>query len=171
MRLQASYSNDLCRYRWGQLLQIPPCFQRYERAKRFCASRWQWPVYDPGVIVRWNPKAYGNAQVMNRGLKDQYKYAAQGFVTPTTRRFLSLGVFAGQKTKEVMFNPLTVFVRIIMQVKTPFLDLSITTSFIPSGCTGYIQALDVAINKPLKDRIGDLADDDDDDSYTYASPT
>lgn len=36
--------------------------------------------------------------------------------------------------------------------------MNITTSFIPSGCTGYVQVLDVAINKPLKDRISELAD-------------
>ena len=36
--------------------------------------------------------------------------------------------------------------------------MNITASFIPSGCTGYVQVLDVAINKPLKNRIGELAD-------------
>ena len=45
-----------------------------------------------------------------------------------------------------------------MQVKQAFRDLNITTSFIPAGCTGYVQVLDVAINKPLKNRISQLAD-------------
>lgn len=33
-----------------------------------------------------------------------------------------------------------------------------TPSFIPSGCTGYVQVLDVAVNKPIKNRIKELAD-------------
>ena len=45
-----------------------------------------------------------------------------------------------------------------MQVKQAFRDLNITASFIPSGCTGYVQVLDVAINKPLKTRVSELAD-------------
>ena len=47
---------------------------------------------------------------------------------------------------------------IIWKIKQAFRDLNITTSFIFSGYTGYVQALDITINKPLKDRIGELAD-------------
>lgn len=43
-------------------------------------------------------------------------------------------------------------------MKQTFRDLNITTSFVPSGCTGYVQVIDVAIDKPLKNRIGELAD-------------
>lgn len=46
---------------------------------------------------------------------------------------------------------------IILRVKKAYRDLNIT-SFIPSGRTGYVQALDVAINKPLNDKIGESAD-------------
>ena len=60
--------------------------------------------YDSGVVVQWNPKAYCNAEVMIRWLKHQYKYATQGFVTPNTKRLLTLDVFSGQKTAEVKFD-------------------------------------------------------------------
>ena len=42
-------------------------------------------------------------------------------------------------------------------MKKTFRNLNIITSFILLGCTGYIQALNVAINKLLKDKIGELA--------------
>ena len=32
-------------------------------------------------------------------------------------------------------------------------DLNVIPSFVPAGCTGYVQVLDVAINKPLENRI------------------
>jgi hypothetical protein len=58
-------------------------------------------------------------------------------------RLLSLDVFSGQKTKEVI---------------TSFKALKYTTSFIPSSTTGFIQVCDTAINKSLKARIKELAD-------------
>ena len=58
-------------------------------------------------------------------------------------RLLSLDVFSGQKTKEVI---------------TSFKALKCTTSFIPGGTTGFIQVCDTVINKSLKARIEDLAD-------------
>jgi hypothetical protein len=58
-------------------------------------------------------------------------------------RFLSLDVFLGQKTKEVI---------------TSFKALKCITLFIPSGTTGHIQVCDIVINKSLKDQIEVLAD-------------
>lgn len=43
-------------------------------------------------------------------------------------------------------------------MKKVFRKLNITAFFIFFGCTGYVQALDVAINKPWKNRISELAD-------------
>ena len=57
--------------------------------------------YDSGVVVQWNAKAYCNTKVMIRWLKQQYKFATTGFSNINTGRFLSLDVFAGQKTDEV----------------------------------------------------------------------
>ena len=72
-------------------------------------------------------------------------------------RFLSLDDFAGQKTSEARIS-LSELEANIVEVKQVFRDFNITTSFIPSGCTGYVQVLDVAINKPLMNRIGELTD-------------
>ena len=57
--------------------------------------------YDSGVVVRWNSKAYCNAQVMINWLQNQYQYATIGLHNSTTKRLLSLDVFTGQKTPEV----------------------------------------------------------------------
>lgn len=58
-------------------------------------------------------------------------------------RLLTLNVFSGQK---------------IDKMKKIFKKLYCTTSFIPSGYTGFVQVLDVIINKPLKDRIKELSE-------------
>ena len=63
--------------------------------------RKEMTMYDSGVIVQWNVKAYCNVEVMIRWLKQQYKYATVGLHDTNTRRFLSLDVFAGQKTQDV----------------------------------------------------------------------
>ena len=57
-------------------------------------------------------------------------------------RFLSLDVFSGQKTKEVIHS---------------FKALKCTTSFIPSGTTGFVQVYDTVVNRPLKAWIKELA--------------
>ena len=96
--------------------------------------------YDERVRVQWNPKAYCNSDVMVKWLREQYAYASPTFFDRKKPhpRLLSLDVFKGQKTPEV---------------KQALKDLNITPSFVPPGCTGYVQVLDVAINKPLKVRI------------------
>ena len=58
-------------------------------------------------------------------------------------RLLSLDVFAGQKTKEVIAS---------------FKALKCTTSFIPGGTTGFVQVCDTVVNRSLKARIEELAD-------------
>ena len=65
------------------------------------------------------------------------------YSTKRPPRFLSLGVFSGQKTKEVIYS---------------FKALKCTTSFIPSSTTGFVQVCDTVINRSLKARIEDLAD-------------
>jgi hypothetical protein len=59
-------------------------------------------------------------------------------------RLLSLDVFAPQMTKLVLDE---------------FKKLNCTTSFIPGGCTGFIQVLNIALNQPLKELVKQAADD------------
>jgi len=56
---------------------------------------------------------------------------------------LSLNVFKGQLNNKVLAE---------------FKRINCTCSFILGGTTGFIQVCDVAINKPLKDRIAELAE-------------
>jgi hypothetical protein len=96
----------------------------------------------------FNPKAWSNADLMLEWIKYMYTPSSKYPLFPrhsTIRppRLLSLDVFSGQKTKEVI---------------TSFKALKCTTSFIPGGTTGFIQVCDTVINKSLKDRIEVLAD-------------
>ena len=96
----------------------------------------------------FNPKAWSNADLMLEWIKHMYTPSSKYPLFPrhsTVRppRLLSLDVFSGQKTKEVI---------------TSFKALKCTTSFIPGGTTGFIQVCDTAINKSLKARIEELAD-------------
>jgi hypothetical protein len=56
---------------------------------------------------------------------------------------LSLDVFKGQLNNKILAK---------------FKRINCTCSFILGGTTGFIQVCDVAINKPLKDRIAELAE-------------
>jgi hypothetical protein len=38
-----------------------------------------------------------------------------------------------------------------------FKKLNCTTSFIPGGCTGFIQVLNIALNQPLKELVKQAA--------------
>jgi hypothetical protein len=96
----------------------------------------------------FNPKAWSNADLILEWIKHMYTPSSKYPLFPrysTTRppRLLCLDVFSGQKTKEVINS---------------FKALKCTTSFIPGGTTGFIQVCDTVINKSLKDRIEELAD-------------
>ena len=96
----------------------------------------------------FNPKAWSNSDLMLEWIKHIYTPSSKyplfsRYSTTCLPRFLSLDVFSGQKTKEVI---------------TIFKALKCTTSFIPGGTTGFIQVCDTVINKSLKDQIKVLAD-------------
>jgi hypothetical protein len=96
----------------------------------------------------FNPKAWSNTDLMVEWVKHIYTPSSNYPCFPrnsTQRppRFLSLDVFSGQKTKEVINS---------------FKAIRCTTSFIPSGTTGFVQVCDTVVNKSLKARIEELAD-------------
>jgi hypothetical protein len=95
----------------------------------------------------FNPKAWSNTDLMLEWIKPMYtpssKYLFPRHTTERLPRLLSLDVFIGQKTKEVINN---------------FKALKCTTSFIPSGTTGFVRVCDTVVNWSLKIRIKELAD-------------
>jgi hypothetical protein len=96
----------------------------------------------------FNPKAWSNTDLMPEWIKHMYTPSSKyplfpRYSTKRLPRFLSLNVFSGQKTKEVINS---------------FKALNCTASFIPSGTTGFIQVCDIVINRSLKARIKELAD-------------
>src|SRR5271169_4921171 len=104
-------------------------------------------LYDEQVKVMFNEKAYSNTDIMCEWIKNMY---SQGTAVPFRNqdrvhelRLLSLDVFKGQLNDEVI---------------GAFKRINCTCSFIPGGTTGYIQVCDVAINKPLKERIAEQAE-------------
>jgi hypothetical protein len=44
-------------------------------------------------------------------------------------------------------------------LRKEFKKLNCTTSYIPSGCTSFVQVLDVSLNKPLKALVAQVASD------------
>ena len=92
-------------------------------------------------------KGMTNADLMLEWIKHMYTpskyplFPRHSTIRPP--RLLSLDVFSGQKTKEVI---------------TSFKALKCMTLFIPGSTTGFIQVCDTVINKSLKARIKELAD-------------
>jgi transposase-like protein len=108
----------------------------------------EYKLYDPRVEVMFNPKAWSNTDLMLEWIKHLYTPSTNYPYFPRNSilrppRFLSLDVFSGQKTKEVIDS---------------FKSIRCTTSFIPGGTTGFIQVCDTAVNRSLKARIEELAD-------------
>ena len=87
--------------------------------------------YDPQVVVKFNAKAYANAENLLEYLEDQFIP-----VLNSQPSLLVLDLFAAHKTPEVLDT---------------FLANDIIVSLIPGGCTSLVQPLDVSINRPFKD--------------------
>ena len=107
----------------------------------------EYKRYNPRVVVAFNPKAYSNTNVIIEQIRSQYShslaYAFQKQEPKHEPRMLSLDVFKGQLNDDVLAE---------------FKRINCTCSFIPSSTTSFIQVCDVAINKPLKNRIAELAE-------------
>ena len=95
--------------------------------------------YDPRVAVQFNPNAYANESVLVNWITDMLVPAL-----PTGPRLLALDVAKFHKTNAVLDT---------------LHSHDIIPAMIPPGCTGLMQPLDVAINKPLKDILQSLVED------------
>ena len=108
----------------------------------------EYKLYDLRVEVIFNPKAWSNTDLIVEWIKYLYTPLTNFPCFPRNSiqrppRFLSLDVFSGQKTTEVINS---------------FKSIRCTTSFIPGSTIGFIQVCDIVVNRSLKARIEELAD-------------
>jgi hypothetical protein len=101
-------------------------------------------LYDKRVCVVFNETAWADSTNLKDWVKNQYAGGSAYFTRENEPRLLSLDAFAPQMTKGVMAE---------------FKKLNCTTSYIPGGCTGFVQVLDVSLNKPLKQLVAQSAED------------
>ena len=107
-------------------------------------------LYDKRVCVAFNKTAWADSQNLQDWVRKQYAIASEYFTHENEPRFLCLDAFAPQMTD---------------QLRSEFKKLNCTTSYIPGGCTGFVQPLDVSLNKPLKALVAQAAADHADKFY------
>jgi hypothetical protein len=92
-------------------------------------------LYDSRVCIAFNRTAWADSTNLKDWVKKQYAGASPYFPNKKEPRFLSLNAFTPQMT---------------ISLREEFKTLNCTTSYIPGGCTGFVQVLDVSLNKELK---------------------
>jgi hypothetical protein len=123
--------------------------------------------YHPGVVVIFNEKAYANTSNLIDWIKQQYSMASAYPLRDHEPRFLALDAFAphknkgrkdpgkesdkakGRRLKEEALQ---------QELRNELSKLYVITSIIPGGCTGYVQVLDVTVNKIIKQYIEEAED-------------
>jgi AMMECR1 domain-containing protein len=75
-------------------------------------------------------------------VREQHALASEYFTQENEPRFLCLNAFTPQMTD---------------QLRSEFKKLNYTTSYILGGCIGFVQPLDVSLNKPLKALVAQAA--------------
>jgi hypothetical protein len=145
-----------------------------QEKKKDSRRRAEYKAYHPGVVVIFNEKAYANTSNFIDWVKNQYSMASAYPLRDNEPRFLSLDAFAphknkGQKVKdkesEKQREKRLAEEKLQQQLRDEFTKLNVTTSIIPAGCTGYIQVLDVTVNKIIKQYIEDFEDQWVDDHF------
>jgi len=110
------------------------------RAEYFQRKREEEMVrYDPRVAIRWNESVYSNAGLLVNWIEEYLVPAL-----PSGPRLLALDVAKFHSTEEVL---------------TTLRSNNIIPSMIPPGCTGFVQPLDVSVNKPFKHILRDILED------------
>jgi hypothetical protein len=127
----------------------------------------EYKKYHPGVVVIFNDKAYANTSNLIDWVKNQYSTASAYPLRDNEPRFLSLDAFAlhknkGQKTKvkesEKAIKQRLEEEKLQQELRDQFAKLNTTISIIPGGCTGYVQVLDVTVNKIIKQYLEEAED-------------
>jgi len=123
--------------------------------------------YHLSVVVIFNEKAYANTSNLINWVKQQYSMASAYPLCDNEPQFLSLNAFALHKNKgrkdlqkELEKAKIKRLKEEVLQQELwdQFAKLNVTTSIILGGCTGYVQVLDVTVNKIIKQYIEDAED-------------
>jgi Tc5 transposase DNA-binding domain len=118
--------------------------------------------YHPGVIVIFNEKAYANTSNLVTWVKRQYSVASAYPSSDREPRLLCLDAFAPHKNKgrkdpgkesQKAIEKRLAEEALQQGLREELAKLNVTTSIIPGGCTGYVQVLDVSVNKLIKQYI------------------
>jgi hypothetical protein len=100
--------------------------------------------YHQDVVTLYNPTAWATSKTMLYWIQHDYRLCSPFGVRDIEPKLLAIDAFRAHNTTEVM---------------AAFKKLKTTVSLIPGGCTGFVQVLDVALNKPMKMLIAQEADD------------
>jgi hypothetical protein len=98
--------------------------------------------YHKGVTVEFNPTAYNTEELFLKFI-DEELLPALASGSERQKSLLLLDVFAGHTTETVL---------------SKLHSAGIVTSLIPGGCTGLLQPLDTAVNKPFKNYLRHFTD-------------
>jgi hypothetical protein len=109
--------------------------------------------YASDVNVIFNPKAYANTQNLKGWVKNQFKWGTPFSPSDMEPRLLVLDAFEPHKKSKKQEE------KEVDSLVDEFKKLNTTISVIPGGCTGYIQPLDVSINKIIKNIIKQCEED------------
>jgi hypothetical protein len=102
--------------------------------------------YAKGIHVIFNDKAYANGENLKNWARQQYKWGSAFSPSDNEPRLLTLDAFGAHKKTVQEDKAQEDFVAELKK-------LNITISMIPEGGTGYLQVLDLAVNKLIKTLI------------------
>jgi hypothetical protein len=105
--------------------------------------------YAKGVAVIFNPKAYANGKNLKMWARQQYKWGSEFLLSDNEPRLLVLDAFGAHKKKKGTATEEE------KQDDDDFVaelkKLNVTVSMIPGGGTGYVQVVDLLVNRLFKD--------------------
>ena len=124
--------------------------------------------YHPGVVVIFNEKAWANTSNLLDWVKNQYSSASEYPLHDDEPRIIALDAFAPHKNKgrkesqqkesEKAKAKRLAEEKLQQELRELLTKLNVTVSIIPGGCTGYVQVLDVLVNKLIKAYIAEYED-------------
>ena len=129
--------------------------------------RAEYKKYHPSVVVIFNEKAWANTSNLLDQVKNQYSMASTYLLRDSEPRFLALDAFKPHINKRKKVKDKETGRERAKRLKEEKLQqdlrdeltkLKVTLSLIPGSCTGYVQVLDVLINKLIKAYIEEYED-------------